>query len=295
MTIDKELWYTCKICGMSIDDIAKQYKQKGKYKTDYFESHLKEYHDIDINEYFENGGICPCGVCNKKVKVKKDGSNFSWKQYACGRNAGVLKWSEKAKSERVGSGNPMFNKKPWNYGMTKDNSEYGKHISSLQSGRKVSDDTKKKQSESAKKRTTHGHTGRKHSEASKQKMRDATLKRIKNGDFPQTNTLPSRKFEKLLEELNIKYSKEFVIGHWSFDFKLTDLNILVEVDGDYFHSNPIFYPDGPQTKTQKINHYRDIKKNKFCDQNNIQLLRFWEQDILGENICVRQKLLELKK
>ena len=53
----------------------------------------------------------------------------------------------------------------------------------------------------------------------------------------------------------------FLIFH-QFDFGCKEQRILIEVDGDYYHSNPIFYTK-PKTKTQKINHYRDKKKNEF--------------------------------
>lgn len=109
------------------------------------------------------------------------------------------------------------------------------------------------------------------------------------------DTLPSRKFESLLKTLDFDYIKEYNISLWSFDFYLPRHDILIEVDGDYFHSNPLIYTNGPVTKTQKINKYRDDKKNLFCKENNLKLMRFWEKDILGDEQCVLQKLLELKR
>jgi very-short-patch-repair endonuclease len=118
---------------------------------------------------------------------------------------------------------------------------------------------------------------------------------IKNGKFKHTDTLPSLKFESFLQDLDISYEKEKLESYWSFDFYLKDLNIYIEVDGDYFHSNPKLYNDGPKTKTQKVNYYRDKRKNEYCINNNINLIRFWESDILGDEECVKQKLSELKK
>ena len=48
--------------------------------------------------------------------------------------------------------------------------------------------------------------------------------------------------------------------------------------------------------TQKINHYRDQKKNKFCIDNNLSLHRFWEYDIINnteEIKCDLKKLFQL--
>lgn len=284
----------CKICRISIEDIIIQEKRKGCYKTDYFVAHLQK-HDLTKEEYFGEGPECPCKQCGKKLRVIKNGKVFRWSKFACGRNPGILRWSEDAKTSRVGKGNPMYGAVPWNEGLNKTNSQYGQKMSHIQTGRTVSLNTRKKQAISAKNRTKHGHTGHKHSEESKELMRQATLRRIAKNEFPQINTLPSRRFEEILRQYDIPYIKEYVLSSWSFDFYLTKHNILVEVDGDYFHSNPKIYPSGPKTKTQKINHYRDIQKNRFCYQNNYKLVRFWESDILGDQQCVVQKLQELQK
>ena len=151
-------------------------------------------------------------------------------------------------------------------------------------------------SESAKKRLIHGHTGHKHSEESKQKMRDNTLKMIKEGRYKQTQTKPHLELKKILNSLGFIFEEEFTLGYWSFDFYLVEYDILVEADGDYFHVNPRKYTDGPKTKTQKVNHLRDKKKNKYCKDNNRTLLRFWEYDILNnpkEIECTLKKLLIL--
>lgn len=285
----------CRICRKTIEEISKEEKKLGCYKTDYFLLHLKNSHDITKEEYFGFGPDCPCGKCGRKLKVVKDGKELRWSKFACGRNPGILQWSEEAKTKRKGSGNPMYCATPWNAGMNKTNSDYGKKMSKIQTGRTTSEETKQKQAESAKKRKVHGHTGHKHSEASKELMRQATLKRINDGAFPQTDTLPCKEMEKILKKNKIKYKKEHIVGSWAFDFYLPKCKILIEVDGDYFHSNPKIYPNGPQTKTQKINCYRDLKKNKFCEENGHQLIRFWESDILGESQCVAQRLQELVK
>lgn len=295
MIIDASRWHVCKICQKEISSITQEYSRPNKYKTDYFMQHLQDVHAIDIDSYFDIDIKCPCGVCNKTLKVKKNGANFFLKKFACGRNDGVVRWSEQAKSSRLGPNNPMYKAIPWNKGLNKQNSEYGSRMSLLISNRKVSISTKEKQAESARKRIVHGHTGFKHSEQAKEKMRKSTLEMISRGMFPQTNTVPCKKFESLLIEIGYKYSKEYVLQKWCFDFYLIDYNIFIEVDGDYFHSNPIFYPNGPKTKTQKINYRRDLKKNKFCEQHNVALIRVWENEIIGDIECVRQRLLDLKK
>jgi len=301
MDIIKEHWHKCKLCGLEIKELAKKYGGNGIYYTKVFETHLKQDHNIACIDYFETflkRPVCACGQCNQKVNLSKKGSKFNWIDYRCGRYTGTLDWSKKAKESRCGKNNPMFNKKPWNKGLTKETSASVKKVSDKMKGRQPTEEHKQKMSEAAKKRTIHGNTGNKHSEYSKQLMRQATLNNIKKGIFKQTKSLPHTTFATILDKHAIKYEEEKIVDCWSFDFYLVEFDIYVEVDGDYFHSNPKIYPNGPKTSTQKKNHYRDIKKNEFCKNNKLTLFRFWECDILNNEeqiICSLQKLLKSKK
>jgi very-short-patch-repair endonuclease len=296
MAINKEDWHTCKICGCKINQLSKDLGGNGKYYTEVFVKHLKNSHQMTPEEYFESitdRPRCSCGVCEQVVNLTwKSKANFSWRNYKCGRNKGVQKWSKEAKVSRRGKNNPMYNKKPWNFGKTKNDSTGLMTVSDKMAGRVVTDETKRRQSESAKKRKTHGHTGCKHSEESKDKMRQATLKAIKEGKLKQTRTRPHLILLEILTELGVAFQEEYVIKYWSFDFYLTDLHVLIEVDGDYYHSNPKFYPE-PKTKTQKINHYRDQKKNEFCQANHHALIRIWEDDIVNNTEKIKCKLKKL--
>jgi very-short-patch-repair endonuclease len=95
--------------------------------------------------------------------------------------------------------------------------------------------------------------------------------------------------------MNIEYMEEYSISIWSTDFYIPELNLYCEIDGDYFHSNPLIYPNGPVTKTQKINYSKDISKNKFFEKNNLHLIRFWESEILNNPEEIKCKLKKLQK
>jgi len=298
--IEKNTWHICKICKKQIKELAKIYGGCGVYYPEVFEKHLLIDHQQSSDLYFTiicnlEQPVCSCGICNKPSYIQKSGSKLQWRKLVCGRNKGVLDWSEKAKTERKGKGNPMYRKTPWNNGLTKENSEVMKRTSDKMTGRKASDEQKRKMSEAASKRTIHGHTGHKHSEENKEKFRQNTLKMIKEGKYRQTKSLPHIKLGKILDELGIPYEEEVVVGYFTFDYYLINNNTYIEVDGDYFHSNPKIYPDGPVTKTQKINWYRDIKKNKFCQDKNLPLIRFWECDILTKPEEIKDILCNLKK
>lgn len=296
MTIEKNSWMTCKICQRDIREFKKKYGGANIYFSQVFKRHLETDHQLSIEQYFNITELCPCGICNKKLGIGMKGANFYIKKYACGRNPGMIAWSEKARTSRLGSNNPMYKKRPWNKDLTSKNNIILQKIAKKLTGKRHSEETKQKQSASAKVRKVHGHTGHKHSESTKQKLRENTLKMINEGRYKHTQTKPHMHFKSLLDLIKISYQEEKIVGSWAFDFYLDQYNLYIEIDGDYFHSNPKIYPKGPKSKTQKINAYRDIQKNNFCKNNDIELIRLWESDILNMNkkelIC---KLKELSQ
>lgn len=294
MTIDKKFWQPCSICGF---DVSKEVVGANNYRSCRFKEHVENEHKITLEEYFskfESPPICSCGICKKQTKVAKRGANFYWREMACGRNRGVRGWSKRAKIERLGENNPMFGKTPWNKGETKESHPSMMNTSKKMIGRQVSESTRAKQSESAKSRDFHGHTGCKHTQETKDKARARTLKMIRDGKFKQTRSRPHIAMCDILEDLGISYEEEKVVECWSFDIFLIKSGIYIEVDGDYFHSNPMFYAE-PKTKTQKINWYRDLKKNKFCDKMGMSLIRFWEYDILNNKEMIKCELEKLNR
>ena len=296
--IEKEHWSSCFICSESLSKIKSEYGGTNCYFSKAMEKHILS-HNITLEYYFEEilkleRPLCKCGICNKKSTIslrKKNCNGFFWNDYMCGRNEGLKQWSKEAKISRCGKNNPMFGKKPWNLNMNKNNSDYGKMLSFKNLGKKTSPESKQKQSDSAKKRIIHGHTGHKHSEHSKKLMSIGTLNGIKKGRFKHTKTKPHIKMCDILKKMNVQFEEEKIVDCWSFDLYIKNWNIFIEVDGDYFHSNPKIYPDGPKTKTQKRNYYRDSKKNQFCIDKNIKLLRFWESDILNNEQLIEREIL----
>ena len=298
MDIDKSIWSNCCICNSSINEIKSEFGKSGKYNTQNFKDHLIKYHNISYQEYFIKYNlvpkiICPCGICNNILYVVLDKSKYRLSKYACGRSPGQIKWSNEAKISRLGKNNPMFGKIPWNKSLTKESHSSLQKLSDINLGKIISEESKNRMSKSAKIRKVHGHTGLKHSEESKKKMSEATIKRMQNGEFKFTKTKPHIYLCDILKSMDIEFVEEYNISYWLFDIFIPSLNLLVEVDGDYWHSNPKIYPNGPISNAQKINYTRDIKKNSFCKTNNLNLIRLWESDILNDKIeeliCILKK------
>lgn len=100
------------------------------------------------------------------------------------------------------------------------------------------------------------------------------------------------KLIEFLDSKNIKYYFQFFIGNkdlYSYDFKIKGKNILIELDGDYWHGGPGCkkYHDGVlETKT------RDKIKQDFAIKNGYKILRFWESDINKNTEQIFEQILE---
>jgi len=93
-----------------------------------------------------------------------------------------------------------------------------------------------------------------------------------------------------LVELNIQFINQHPLNGYLYDFYLPKHNLLIEVDGDWFHCNPDVYPEAIH-EIQKFVKVNDESKNKVAQENNTPLLRFWEKDINDNPDVVKSKLL----
>lgn len=65
---------------------------------------------------------------------------------------------------------------------------------------------------------------------------------------------------------------------------------LIEIDGDYFHSNPQKIDEKKLNPMQKHNKMVDKIKDDWAKMQGIPLLRFWEDDIRNNSTFVLKKL-----
>lgn len=299
--VDSELWEKCEICGKETKELERVHhenRNRGSYFSERFEKHILE-HGTTLHEYFKryrlvDFGTCACG-CGTPVVINFRGKFLVVRRYiqyhSTENDPLFLESVERNRTSRLGSGNPMYGKEPWNLGKTKDDNDIIKRTAENRRGCKLSEEHKRHIRES----WDHSYVARHavpHSEETKDKLRRITLDQIKRGVFSQTRTKPHLAFAALLDEMGIKYEEEKGAGFFSIDFYLPEYDLYVEIDGDYFHSNPAFYPNGPKTATQKINHYRDIKKDKFCLESGLRVIRIWENEITKKRSSVMDRMYE---
>jgi hypothetical protein len=68
------------------------------------------------------------------------------------------------------------------------------------------------------------------------------------------------------------------------------IQVLIEVDGDWYHSNKRIVNESEMNPMQKHNKRIDEYKNKYAAENSIVLLRIWEYDIRNNKKDVEKKL-----
>lgn len=135
-------------------------------------------------------------------------------------------------------------------------------------------------------------TGIKMSDEFCNKVRENTLKQYSNGILNR-QTLPQKKINSILNEMNIKYINEKTFKYYSVDNYLEDYDLIIEIMGDYFHANPTIYNNyDTLNKMQKKDVIRDKRKNTYIKKYyNIDILYLWESDI-DNNPIICKKLIE---
>jgi len=103
------------------------------------------------------------------------------------------------------------------------------------------------------------------------------------------NTLSKaeEKTDKILKENNINLIRQHIfsdcryINPLPFDFYLPDINFTIEIDGEH-HFYPVNFGQGEEESKEEFKRrvIKDEIRNKYCQDNNIKLLRipYWDFD-----------------
>lgn len=91
-------------------------------------------------------------------------------------------------------------------------------------------------------------------------------------------TAPERYFIEILNELGIEFETQKIVGGKIYDFFIPSKNMLIEVDGDYWHAKDKELKE--MSLMQKKTFYNDIKKNAIAKNNGFEIERVWEEEIM---------------
>jgi G:T-mismatch repair DNA endonuclease (very short patch repair protein) len=141
-----------------------------------------------------------------------------------------------------------------------------------------------------------GNYGKKRSKEAICKMRQNTLILYKNGVY-NTNTKPQRITDEILKKLGVEYERERLFKYYSVDDYLIASNLIIEVMGDYFHSNPIRYNSRETLNLmQHKGIARDKRKHTYIKRYyDVEILYLWECDLLNNSeVCAELIKLYIK-
>lgn len=91
---------------------------------------------------------------------------------------------------------------------------------------------------------------------------------------------PEKKVHAILDELGISYESQAVINDkFICDIKIN--NLIIEIDGEWWHGHPKFEPLRPQQIAQKK---KDSSKTAYLATCGYKVVRIWASDISIETI-----------
>lgn len=265
--------------------------------------HISKTHKIKTKDYtleYLLGGIpptCKCG-CGKLVKYNTD-YPFTFRDYYSGHyvydNPNI--WGNKQDPERLKKGAETYKRRyangeisSWSKGKTKETDprllEMGKkHKKENNPERAEKISAKNRGVKKSKEHIANWKVKMKEhwdDPAFREKLSNSHIEFIKTNHKHYTSRLEDYFEKTFLIPNDIRFEKHYYAPSIKsfYDYYLPDYNIIIETDGDYWHANPKFYENKEKNKTQLRNIIRDQYKNKWCIDNNIMLIRFWECDIL---------------
>lgn len=285
---------TCLIDGMTRADISGTYtrdeigKPKAAYYLDKFVHHLKVRHAMDLKTYCKTHLAVSWPKCpgtGKELGYQLGGKGVVFSRYVAGgctkvTHAGFAASCERMSKERKGSGNPMYGRPCWNLGLTaatdprlasmvEKRRAYRPSRESIEKGRlkKLGQPSKTK--------------GRRiHTDERREWFRGHTARLWQRGVFNRVTSIHIKVREFLSSlPLNEAFREEMTLGPFSVDFGFVAAKVAVEADGDYYHVNPQYYPNGPENAMQRRNHGRDKAKDAYAAKCGWTVIRCWEHDI----------------
>jgi len=96
------------------------------------------------------------------------------------------------------------------------------------------------------------------------------------------NTAPERKVQKILQELGIKYVTQKEVGGKFYDIFIPSKNLLIEVDGDYWHGKDIEFTE--RNEIQRKAFINDITKDGIATLYGYKIIRIWESEITKDRL-----------
>ena len=151
------------------------------------------------------------------------------------------------------------------------------------------------------------------SEAGRLKLSENGKRAVKSGN--KVWTKPEREFKKILSEerIGVKFPEiiketlglvdddhatvffQYPFQRYLCDFYDAEFNVIYQINGDFWHANPLLYNHDHLTKIQQNNIRHDKNRKVFFDKRGIKILDIWESEIYWNKDLVKNKIREVRK
>jgi len=119
---------------------------------------------------------------------------------------------------------------------------------------------------------------------------ERAVKMLMESDFTYRQTKPQLITDNLLNELNIVNENEYSCKYYLMDNYLNDYNLMIEVQGNFFHCNPVMNLNNSR-RTKILG--KDKAKHTYVKRYyGIEILYLWEKDITQKLELCRQLILK---
>ena len=126
----------------------------------------------------------------------------------------------------------------------------------------------------------------------KEESRKRILREFRDGSISKINSKPQLIIDEILNDLDISFEREKVNNYYSYDNYLCESGLIIEVQGDYWHCNPLKYNEkilhrqANRIKCDKAKH--TYTKNTY----DIEILYLWESDIVNNPELCKKLIVE---
>jgi len=273
--------FKCKMCGVEYESyvsISLHYRKTHKISSD------------DVRKIVYNNGETPICKCGCGVEVLWDYKQDKYRDFKPGHWVRLspsgfysplgAKKSGATRKKRLASGELVI----YNKGKTIDEL-FGKDRAE-QMRRNISEN--KERSEKISKSLAGKPKSAEHRERMNKQLAINRRERLTSGKMSK----PERIMGEILQSCGTDYIYQHEVSGFFYDFYVKDKNILIEVDGDFWHCKPNTKYESPIMEEQRKNLVNDKKKTAIAYSNGYTLLRFWESDIQKNPLHVVKKLME---
>ena len=126
----------------------------------------------------------------------------------------------------------------------------------------------------------------------KDESRRRAVKILGSGAISFTNSKPQNIINKILDNQNISYINEYDCKYFAMDNYLIDSGLMLEIMGDFWHTNPVVYQSAKYDKQIARIKSDRAKQTYIFNQYGVHILYLWEKDICEQPEMCTQLIKE---